>query len=213
MATLDVNIENDSLTVSTRKNNISKFNIPFSYMAQSTEQVKIWGSNCLADEVSLDANKWFSEVLNTKCKLVYMPESTERKVNPEREESQIVSFADGYPFLIIGQGSLDDLNGRLDDPVPMNRFRPNLVFKGGTPYEEDFWQQFKIGDASFLGVKKCGRCRVPTIDQETGIVGKEPIQTMKLYRVEDHVVNFGMNAVSIQTGSIRIGDKIAIGNQ
>jgi uncharacterized protein len=120
-----------------------------------------------------------------------------------------VSLADGYPMLIIGQASLDDLNRRLVDPVPMNRFRPNLVFTGGMPYEEDEWRSFRIGINKFAGVKPCSRCVMTTINQETGEKGWEPLTTLSGYRKRDGEVYFGQNVLAIDHHEIHEGDEIS----
>jgi uncharacterized protein YcbX len=121
-----------------------------------------------------------------------------------------VSFADGYPLLIIGQASLDGLNARLTEPLPMNRFRPNLVFTGGEPHEEDNWSDFRVGTISFRGVKPCGRCVMTTIDQQTAEKGGEPLKTLATYRKNGHKILFGQNLVALSTGKIRVGDRIEL---
>ena len=98
-----------------------------------------------------------------------MPPNSERKLDPDYAVSSgdITSFSDGYPILLIGQASLDDLNQRLQDPLPMNRFRPNIVFSGGTPFQEDEMKEFNINDIDFYGVKLCGRCAITTTNQRS----------------------------------------------
>jgi uncharacterized protein YcbX len=122
-----------------------------------------------------------------------------------------VSFADGYPVLVIGQSSLDDLNTRLSEPVSMIRFRPNLVFEGGLPYDEDQWYEFTVGNLTFYGVKPCARCILTTVDPEKGeIAGKEPIRTLSTYRKRNNKIFFGQNLMTNQTGTIKIGDEISV---
>ncbi len=140
-----------------------------------------------------------------------MPDSTERKVDPKYAlQDDITNFSDGYPILIIGQASLDDLNSRLADPLPINRFRPNIVFTGGTPYEEDGMEHFKINDLDFYGVKPSARCVVTTMNQETGIAGKEPLKTLATYRSKNNKVYFGQNVLMKGKGKINVGDPIEI---
>jgi uncharacterized protein YcbX len=125
----------------------------------------------------------------------------------------VVSFADGFPFLIIGQASLDALNARLvttgEAPVPMDRFRPNFVFRGGEPHAEDQWSDFRIGAVPFRGVKPCGRCVVTTIDQQTALAGKEPLRTLSKYRRDGAKVNFGQNVVPSGVGVVRVGEVVS----
>jgi uncharacterized protein len=172
-------------------------------------QVDIWDDHCEANHISSTADDWFSKKLKRKVKLVYMPDSSIRNVDEKYAlHNDITSFSDGYPILMIGQSSLDDLNSRLDVPVPINRFRPNIVFTGGVPYQEDEMKHFKINTLHFYGVKPCGRCVITTIDQETAIAGKEPLKTLSEYRFANNKVNFGQNILHTGIGSIRVGDEI-----
>jgi uncharacterized protein YcbX len=112
--------------------------------------------------------------------------------------------------LIIGQATLDDLNNRLKDPIPMNRFRPNLVFSGGEPFEEDDWKGFVVGSNRFAGVKPCARCIVPTINQDTAEKGREPLLTLSTYRKRDNEIYFGQNVLAIDHKEIHEGDEIKV---
>jgi len=150
-------------------------------------------------------------MLQIKCRLVYMPVSTFRQVDERyAEPGQITSFSDAYPFLMIGQASLDELNSRLEEAVPMDRFRPNIVFTGGEAFQEDQMQHFRINNINFYGVKPCARCQVITIDQENGITGKEPLKTLSDYRKKNNKVYFGQNLVHRGEGNISVGDEISI---
>ena len=177
--------------------------------------VRIWDDTCQAITVSPKADAWLSEALGTPCQLVYMPDDSRRATDPKySQDGDIVSFADGYPFLVIGQTSLDDLNKRLPEPVGIERFRPNFVFTGGAAYEEDHWKQFTIGNLNFRGVKKCARCQLTTVNPETGKFGKEPLRTLGQYRLEGHKILFGMNAIWDINNKIepiiKIGDQINV---
>ena len=169
----------------------------------------VWDDSVTTFEVSKAHSDWFSQRLGIKCKLVSFPEENPRAVAAEYcINNEQVSLADGYPLLIIGQSSLDDLNGRLISPVPINRFRPNLVFTGGAPFEEDNWKQFTIGKNRFAGVKPCARCIVPTIDQETGEREREPLLTLSRYRKRDMEIYFGQNVLAIDQHEINEGNEI-----
>jgi hypothetical protein len=169
----------------------------------------IWDDVVDVVEVLPEISQWFSDRLGMNCRLVAFPEQNIRDVDPKYNRgNDQVSLADGYPLLIIGQGSLDELNGRLATPLPMNRFRPNIVFTGGEAFVEDSWKTFKVGVNRFVGVKPCGRCVLPTVDQETGVMGKEPLATLSTYRKHDGKVYFGMNLVPLDHDTIRIGDEI-----
>lgn len=158
-----------------------------------------------------EGSRWFSQFLNDDVSLVYMPDSERRVVSPARARADdIVSFADGYPMLLISQASLDDLNRRLDEPLEMRRFRPNLVISGCEPYAEDGFAQLQIGAVAFRGVKRCDRCVVTTIDPDTGEKGKEPLRTLAHYRKEDGKVWFGMNLIHDGCGTLRLGDRVSV---
>jgi uncharacterized protein YcbX len=121
-----------------------------------------------------------------------------------------VSFADGFPFLLISDASLADLNQRLEQPVPMNRFRPNLVVSGCEAFAEDGWQSIRIGSIGFRVVKPCDRCVITTVDQTQGIRGKEPLLTLAQYRRWDGKIWFGQNLIHEQLGMLKVGDSVEI---
>jgi hypothetical protein len=143
-----------------------------------------------------------------------MPEEAKRTVNPfyaVRRFEDTVSFADGYPFMVIGQASLDDLNSKLETPVPMNRFRPNFVVAGSEPFAEDTWKKIRIGDTEFHVVKPSERCVITTVDQASGEKGKEPLKTLNTYRNKKGKVLFGQNLIAEKAGgTLRIGDPIEV---
>jgi len=213
MALLGTAIEPPHLTVFWRKNPLEKIQIPLDVPAEELEQleVEIWNDQCPARVLPKAINDWFSENLKQKLRLVSMPDTTRRWADGRyAPKGQHVSFADGYPFLIIGQASLDDLNRRLAQPLPTNRFRPNFVFTGGKPFEEDAWSDFKIGETLFKGVKPCARCIIPTIDQETATRAAEPLKTLATFRQEGHKILFGQNVVWMGDGEerVKVGDAI-----
>jgi uncharacterized protein YcbX len=141
--------------------------------------------------------------------LAYMPEASHRPVDPDyARNGELTSFSDGYPLLLIGQAALDDLNARLAIPVSMERFRPNIVFSGGSPYLEDSWQAFSIGQMLFRAVKPCARCVLTTIDPLTGVRGPEPLRTLATYRTRANKVLFGMNLLYEGSGRLSVGDAL-----
>lgn len=215
MATLQTAISEKGIRVF---NSESEIIINLSPSVAQPEQVKIWSSKVLANVYEREVNEWFSQTLQTNCRLVLMPEETNRKVNYfyAVRQNDAVSFADALPFLIIGENSLNDLNEKLDKKIPMNRFRPNFTFSGGEPFVEDKWKKIKIGETIFHAVKKCARCVVTTIDQTTGISdGKEPLKTLATYRIPKRSVKkkiiFGQYLIAESAGKqIQIGDKVEI---
>lgn len=173
--------------------------------------VRVWGDEVSACQATDEVNEWFSAELGVSVALVYMPDSTFRQVDRQfADYKQRVSFSDGFPFLLISEASLVDLNSRLDSPVPMSRFRPNLVVSGCGPYEEDQWRRVRIGDIEFDVVKPCSRCVMTTIDESTLIKGREPLRTLATYRKNEYGVCFGQNLVHRSTGVLNIGDAVEI---
>ncbi|HYF70967.1 MAG TPA: MOSC N-terminal beta barrel domain-containing protein [Ohtaekwangia sp.] len=176
-----------------------------------TIKTKVWDDDVIVNEVSRVHSEWFSDMLKTQCKLVHFPEENTRPVESKFQvNNEHVSLADAFPFLIIGQASLDDLNSRLTTPLPINRFRPNFVITGGAPYEEDTWKSFKIGSNEFMGTKPCARCNIPTIDQDTIQRSAEPSKTLATYRKKNNKILFGQNAISLTTGEIKEGDHVSV---
>jgi uncharacterized protein YcbX len=169
-------------------------------------QVRVWRDHVEARAVDAAADAWLSRFLECDCRLVEMPDGSRRPVDPAfAKEQDQVGFADGFPFLLISQASLDDLNARLDQPVPMLRFRPNLVVSGCGPYAEDGWKRIRIGDIEFRVAKPCSRCIIPTIDFATGERAREPLQTLMTYRKRDNQVYFGQNLLHDAGGRLEVG--------
>lgn len=171
-------------------------------------RVKIWDD--IVDAVVVpDASALLSDHVGVACGLVYMPEETVRPVDAKyATPSDEVSFADAYPVLLASLASLADLNARLEVPVPMDRFRPNLVVEGGEPYEEERFPRAQIGSISFRMPKRCARCDVVLVDQATAAKGKEPLRTLAKYRTENNKVNFAMNLIPENEGVIAVGDAV-----
>ena len=216
MATLRTEILPDGLQIS---NNGSSLTVPFELRGSETMQsVKIWSSRCKAKIYENAVNEWFSDILQTNCKLALMPEDTKRKVNYfyAVKKDDHVSFADGYPFLLIGDSSLSDLNSRLEEPLPMNRFRPNFVVSDSEGFAEDAWKRIKIGETVFHVVKPCARCVMTTIEQTTGEKdGKEPLKTLAGFRTPKRSIKkkilFGQNLIAENAGDIlRVGDRVEV---
>lgn len=175
-------------------------------------RVSIWSDELKAQLVEARADAWLSDHLHTPCRLVYMPESTRRRADTRyAPRGQQVSFADGFPFLLISEASLADLNARLPQPVGMERFRPNLVISGGTAFQEDHWRHFWVGGQLFEAVKPCGRCVMVNLDPQTAESSREPLYTLSTYRRQRQKVLFGQNLVASQPlGEVSVGDVLRI---
>ena len=171
----------------------------------------VWEDLCTALKVSELADQWLSTFLQTNCRLVYFPESSNRYVDPDYGQIQDrVAFSDGFPFLLIAENSLNALNTAMQLTLPMSRFRPNLVVSGCGAYEEDTWREIAIGEITFRLPKPCSRCAVPAIDQETAAIGKEPLTTLNRTRKWQHKVYFGQNALHNSLGVLSVGDSVTI---
>jgi uncharacterized protein len=211
LALFKLSIDNVQLTIEYAKLGLTH-SIDLHPLQQTTvQEVVIWDDTVKAFEVSVETSEWFSTILGMICRLVYFPEENKRTVDINFAANQEnVSLADGYPFLIIGEASLNDLNNRMEVALPMNRFRPNFVFSGGTAFEEDTWKHFSIGSNKFLGVKPCARCVVTTINQETIEKGDEPLRTLATYRKRNNKIYFGQNVLAIDHTFISEGDVITV---
>ena len=209
MALLQTEISQGGLKVYHKKSEASLF-IPLEPIG-GTISVQVWSDRCKAVVVDQKVNSWFSDVLGKNCSLVYMPGTTKRRVDGRYAfNKEVTNFSDGYPFMTIGQSSLDDLNSRLEEKLPINRFRPNIVFTGGVAFEEDTWAHFTINDINFFGVKLCSRCVITTINQDTIKKSKEPLKTLATYRQKNHKIYFGQNLLHHGEGMIHVGDEIKL---
>lgn len=209
MSLIKVSVDNNSLRFEHKLKTMSNFSVPLEIYNDEQNEVVVFDDAVNAVYVSKEADQWLSDALEFKCRLVHMPDDSKRKVDTTyAANNQIVSFADAFPFLVIGQSSLDDLNSRLDEIVPMNRFRPNFVFSGGSPFDEDRMKRFKLNDVTFFPVKPCARCVVTTVDQQTGVKGKEPLATLASYRTQDNKVMFGQNLLHEGSGIIKAGSTL-----
>jgi len=209
MALLKVQIESDGLLVTHHLSGLVF--IPFEQYDPGKQEVVIWDDTCAGVFVDPELDNWFSAALGIKCRLVHMPEDTRREVDQRyAREGMITSFADAYPFLLIGQASLDDLNNRMAESLPMNRFRPNIVFTGGDAFDEDLMNHIQIAGIDFYGAKLCARCVLTTIDQQTAVKAKEPLKTLARYRLMNNKILFGQNLVHEGTGIISVGDTLNV---
>lgn len=187
--------------------------IEASFFNSEKMHVTVWKDNCTSLVANSDINHWFSDFLEKKVYLVKYDESTPRKTDPEFSiEGDSVSFADGFPVLLISNPSLYELNLRLDTAVTMNNFRPNIVVNGGIPFQEDSWNQIQIGEVKFDLVKRCSRCILTTINPRTGkrSLDGQPLKELSSYRKGTEGVMFGMNLIPRSSGSVRYNDKIVI---
>jgi uncharacterized protein len=182
--------------------------------------VDVFGkSQFLASAAGSEASAWFSDVIRTTVRLVYLDDPTRRPTNPDYSEpTDRVSFADGYPLLLTTEESLAELNGWIaegplaaEGPLPMTRFRPNVVISGAPAWSEDDWRTVRIGQARFRVSKRCDRCVLTTVNPDTAAKGKEPIATLARHRRWDGKVWFGINLIPDNPGTvIAVGDQVEV---
>ncbi|KAF3499194.1 hypothetical protein F2Q69_00042536 [Brassica cretica] len=188
--------------------------------------VSVWEWFGSALDEGEEASNWFTTFVGKPCRLVRFDSDSEtRPVDPNYAPGHFAMFSDMYPFLLISQGSLDALNELLKKPVPISRFRPNILVDGCEPFAEDLWTEILIDNITFHGVKLCSRCKVPTINQDTGIGGEEPIETLRSFRSDKVLqpqkkpqgkIYFGQNMVLKDgfgdgiTKTIEIGDSVFV---
>ena len=211
MALIDVELTPQHLRVYHRHRPDDVLEIGLEAESAERMDVTVWDDTVSAATVSAEADQWFSRVMGFPCQLVRMPEATRRPVDSKYAQlDDVVSFADAYPCLLVGEESLGELNRRLPEPLDMIRFRPNLIVEGTLPYEEDTWYQFRIGGHHFYGVKPCARCVLTTIDPQTGQKGKEPLRTLATYRSLNNKIYFGQNAIPASLGTLRVGQPVEV---
>jgi hypothetical protein len=175
--------------------------------------VNVWKSKGVhAIDQGEEAARWFSDWLGTSVRLVHIADGYQRRVSTEYavNEDDHTGFADGYPILLTSEEGLQDLNARLETPVPMNRFRPNLVVRGCDPFAEDTWNRIRLGDVEVAVVKPCARCVVTTIDKDTLEQSKEPLKTLSKFRKQKLGAIFGQNVIPLNEGRIRLGMNVEI---
>jgi uncharacterized protein YcbX len=181
-------------------------------MSDFTMNINMWEVFINCHEVSQTISAWFTKQLDIPCKLMVMPnQKTRLKIFNKAPYKTHLSFADGYPITTLGTKSMELLNQKLKQPIKANRFRPNIMIETNEAHEEDNWEDFMIGEQVKLrNIKPCVRCQVVTVDQETGISGKEPLTTLATYRMVDYGICFSSNAISLENGEIKLGDIITV---
>ncbi len=174
--------------------------------------VTIHGTGAVGCAVSPEADAWLSAALGREARLVAIREEDARPTDPAYAKGRLVGFADGFPALLVGERSVEELARRSGRDIPVERFRPNIVVTGAHPHDEDQWRRFTLGGLGFSGVKLCTRCKVTTTDQRTGArdPDREPLRTLALYRRIESAVYFGVNVVHDGPGRISVGDPVEV---
>lgn len=174
--------------------------------------VFVWGSSMVVPDAGDEAAEWLSGFLGKACRLVHVPDHRARDIPGSLLPEEKVGFADGFPLLLIGQASLDDLSRRVGRSLEMLRFRPNLVVEGSEPYAEDGWKRIRIGGIEFSVARGCSRCILTTIDPATGerSADREPLATLKTYREREGEVYFGQNLINRSGGVLEVGMEVEV---
>ena len=191
----------------------SELEIPVNHSTLNPRNVTIWEDSVCAYGVSADADAWFSGILGMEVRLVTFGESSVRHISKEwKTADEEVSFADGYPYLIVSGKSLEEISSRAGREMDVRRFRPNLVIEGASAYDEFLWGRLLIGGAELLGLKPCERCVVTTIDPDSKEKGREPLRSLAGRHVKNRAV-FGQHASLIREGIIKVGDEVAVADR
>ena len=212
MALLQPEIREGLMHITHKQKPELSFSFSLDEFLPETLEAHTWETTCEAQEVSKAASAWFSEVLGMPCQLVRMPEAYVRPTDPDfsATENDRVSFADGFPILIFDEASVALISEKAGEDIPANRFRANIITKGGHAHVEDELKRFSIGELDFFGAKPCTRCVLTTIDQATAQAGAEPLKTLATYRKTGNKIKFGLNVIPLREGIIRVGDALTI---
>ncbi|TDR80273.1 MOSC domain-containing protein [Paludibacterium purpuratum] len=172
-------------------------------------ECQVWGDGFVAYHGDQQVDRWVSQVMGEPCRLLWLGQKPTRC---QKDRDDALSFADGYPYLLVNQSSLEALNQELAKSVTSRHFRPNLVISGAAPYEEDDWQTIRIGEVSFEVTKPCSRCVLTTVDPATGEkdAGTEPLKTLIRTRQLPEGICFGINLRALNEGVVRVGDQLEV---
>jgi uncharacterized protein YcbX len=209
LAQITVDMHSHSITL--RHDSAGSMTVRTPQTTDKTTDVRVWSDNVKALDCDAD-NTWIQRALGVEASLVYQPPTLQRSVDPTYAHTDdIVSFADGFPYLVTNTASLARLNDALRRPVPMENFRPNIVVDGDVPFEENEWSKLTTDGVTIELVKPCTRCAVITTDQQTGERNRRDVlQTLaRISRNEDGVV-FGKNGVARRLGSLHVGEAIRV---
>jgi len=190
-------------------------------LGHKAKQVQVWRDSVLGLDCGDKVSAWLSDFLEKECRLVHMPDHSERLVNMPDDDLSLkhgsenldYGFADAFPVLIATDASLQDFNSKLNAPISMQRFRPNIVIAGSEPWAEDSWKQLRIGGEQgieFSLMSACSRCIVPSIDPATGEKQPQIIDALNKYRRHEHKTYFGQNAIYHALGNIKLGDSVEL---
>lgn len=215
MALIQPTLTDDELILTAP--DLPPLHIPLAGEHGQRREVVVWRSTCVGVDEGEAAADWFSRAMGVPARLVKMADDHQRLTAADYTDTPgEVAFADGYPILFISEASLADLNDRLaargKSPVPMARFRPNVVLAGSDAYAEDSWSQVEIGGVTFEVVKPCARCVMTTVDPATATQPDpaEPLATLATYRRTEKGAMFGQNVIHRGLGALAVGDTVRV---
>ncbi len=209
LASVVVALDNDGLLL--QAPGMPPLHIPLQPEQDKSLVVRWFQGLCEAVSASKEADEWFQDFLHVPCQLVFMPEKAQHSVEPGYEINDDLAAFTSFQYHLLGEGSFDDLNQRLTTPVPLERFRPNLVVAQAPAFAEDNWHTLKINQHIFHVVKPCDRCAITTVDASRGVMtGKEPLTTLARYRTFNQKVLFGQYLLSSERGVLHVGDAVEV---
>ncbi len=210
LALIDAVVEDDVLVLGAP--GVKPLALPLETNAQQVRETQVWNHRGPSLDQGDAAARWISAHLGIDARIVRIAPQHQRRVSPAWFPDEAhTAFTDGFPLMLISEASLEALDRKLATPVPMNRFRPNLVVRGSDPFAEDGWARIRIGAIELAVVKPCERCVITTTDQRSGVRdGKEPLATLARFRKRGDAVLFGQNCVPLGSGALTVGDRIEV---
>lgn len=211
LALVGLALKDESMVLSHKVNGKAAVEVPMKAQEGDSVNAVVWDDKVELLWPKLPADEWFSDLLQIKVRLVYMPDETHRQIDPKYvSEKMSTSLSDAYPYLLVNQSSIVDVAKKAGMHLEVARFRPSILIDSSKAFEEDRWRKIQIGEVVFRIVRPCARCVLTTIDPQTGTTGKEPLQTLSTYRKVENKILFGQNMIAESYGIVRIGDEIRI---
>jgi uncharacterized protein len=209
LAVVTPSFQDDRLRLAT--SGTAPIDVPLHAIGREMEVV-VWRDHCQAIDQGDAVARWLGAFLGVECRLVRLADTGIRQVDPNYAwPDDRVGFADAFPLLLASESSLTELNRRMDQPLPMNRFRPNIVLRGALPFEEDRWRVIRANAMTLRVVKPCARCATTTVDQLRGsVAGPEPLTTLATFRKQNGKVLFAQNVIHDGPGILEVGARVEV---
>lgn len=210
MATITTQLDETQLTLS--QTGLRDLAIPLQYTGPAAlTTVNIWKDSCQAQTEGKQAQEWFREALGADCQLVHLPATETRAVDPNYAHAgDQTAFSDGFPILVLSQSAMELMSQKMGQNVPTNRFRANIIVSGCAAHAEDDWDAIQVGALTLRLPKRCSRCVIPSIDQNTGEKHLNPNTVLKDYRRFENKIYVGKNAIAETYGRVSVGDEVIV---